>query len=120
MQWITDLHSHRCCTQYFHDLLDIIEDRMLIVLTPTQNRIECSELVKMIWPMHAKVMDNNSIYSGKPCPEKRDLKPNVAFRAQLNDTAKGNIKTHKPEGLSVHRGEVRASKSPDQLRALAR
>jgi hypothetical protein len=119
VQWITKLHNNDACTQYFHELLVVVEEKMLIVLTPSQDRIQCSDLVKELRTMHTKVM-NDAIYSRKPCPEKRAVKSEVAFEALLNDTAKGNIKRHKAANLSTHRGEVRASKSPDQLRALAK
>ncbi|KAF2687631.1 kinase-like protein [Lentithecium fluviatile CBS 122367] len=117
-EWITKLHNHPSCTQYFHDLLDLIENKMLLVLTPAQERIECSALVEKIRTMHGEVMQANSTYSQAPCPQKRTLKTDVAFIAQLNKTATGNIERRGGEGLEVHRGEVRQSKDPDELRAL--
>ncbi|KAF1833335.1 kinase-like protein [Decorospora gaudefroyi] len=115
-EWIIKLHNHPACTQYFHRLLDIIEEDMLLVLTPTKERIACSALVDEIRKMHDKVTDIT--YSQKPCPEKRKPKKDLAFKGPLNQTARRNIQRGGGEGLGVHRGEVRKSKDPDQLRAL--
>jgi hypothetical protein len=71
--------------------------------------------------MHAKVLKESSSYSRQPCPKERKMKAEVAFSAQLNDTAKGNLSRHPMivDNLGVHRGEVRASKTSEQLQALA-
>jgi hypothetical protein len=94
---------------------------MLIVLTPTQDRIKCSDLVKAIGDMHEKVKKESSPYSRQLCPRERKVKAEVAFSARLNNTAKGNLSRHPTivDNLGVHRGEVRASKTPNELRALA-
>ncbi|ORY00551.1 kinase-like domain-containing protein [Clohesyomyces aquaticus] len=117
-KWIRDLHNHSACTQYFHDLLDLIEDRMLLVLTPTQNRIDCSDVLKKIEVMHSQVLQGSSPYSQISCPQKRKLKADVAFRTKLNKTALGEINRDQGRNLGVHRGEVRQSKDPNQLSAL--
>jgi hypothetical protein len=105
--------------------LDLIENEMIIVLTPEKERIRSPELVREIETMDRKVNDTRNPdfganYCQRKCPEARTVKPSVAFEAELNDTAKGNVQKHRGDGLDVHKGEVRKSKDPDELKAMER
>ncbi|KAF2274429.1 kinase-like protein [Westerdykella ornata] len=117
-EYFIKLHAAPSCTQYFHELLDIIEQEMIIVLTPDKERIRSGALLQRIEEMHSRVSNAEKGYCQTPCPQFRELTQDVAFEAELNNTAKGNVQIHKGAGLKVHRGEVRKSMGPDELQAM--
>jgi hypothetical protein len=86
---------------------------MIIVEQPEKSRIKSKELLRKVQDMHDRA-NQRAGYCQRPCPEKRGLKENVAFEAELNDTAKGILRRDIP----VHAGKVRKSLDPNALREL--
>ncbi|KAF2748389.1 kinase-like protein [Sporormia fimetaria CBS 119925] len=115
------LHAHPRCTGYFHDLLNLIEDDMLIVLTDTQPRITCRELATEIERMHGLVTDpqTSATYCQIPAPRKHELKRAVAFKGKMNALAKGHVNNNRGAGLGVHKGEVRKIMDAEKLKGMA-
>jgi hypothetical protein len=58
LKFINKLHQHENCTEYIHDLLDMIENNMLVVATeaadPRRMRKSCMWVSKKLADMHAK------------------------------------------------------------------
>ncbi|KAH7120342.1 kinase-like domain-containing protein [Dactylonectria estremocensis] len=57
-EWIILLHQHRGATQYIHDLLDLIEKRMLVV--DRESRIEASHLKVQLQDMCQRCISNRN------------------------------------------------------------
>ncbi|KAL8381910.1 hypothetical protein RB595_005928 [Gaeumannomyces hyphopodioides] len=55
VQWIEDMHRDPCCTQYLHELLDLVYDHMLVVRSlPEFDRIRSKALLTKVQSMHTK------------------------------------------------------------------
>ena len=106
------------CTRYFHDLLDLIEDHMLVTLSQNQSRGSSSEILQRIRTLHGKVMDPLNIYCRQPCPQQRPPRFETPVQANLNSHAKGEIRTRRIK-LSVYDGkETVRPRTREQLAAL--
>lgn len=106
------------CTQYFHDLLDLIEHGMIVTLSQDQARYSSSRVLRQIETMHNKVMDPNDRYCRESRPEKRNLTKCIPVKANLNVTAKNAIAAIRPQ-LTVYGGkETRKPKTREQLSPL--
>jgi hypothetical protein len=77
------LHNHPSCTQFIHDLLDLIEERMLVVIAPGCNRIGSVELHTELDRMYQRVRDQRDDYFQKVCREERRIKERVLVDAIL-------------------------------------
>jgi hypothetical protein len=66
--------------------------------------------------MHRKI--NNPQYAQEPCPKRRIAKNIVAFECKLNKTAERCVMGNGGAALDVHRGDLRKSMTPTELRAL--
>ncbi|KAF2796626.1 hypothetical protein K505DRAFT_373045 [Melanomma pulvis-pyrius CBS 109.77] len=80
--WISKLHEHPGCTRYIHDLLDIINDSMIVVLSRDTQRIQSGPLLRKIEEIHSSVMEPD--YSLLPCPESREQTPPVGIVTELS------------------------------------
>lgn len=92
---MTKLHNHPGCTKYFHDIIDIIHDDMLVVLSKRKDgvrsgeRIRSGELLRKISTLHDKMTDSKDKgYGQAPCPEPRVYPPQVGVKVELNPHAK--------------------------------
>lgn len=113
-QWIAALHATSTCTQYFHELLDLIEQRMIIAPASGTGRIRSTELLEKLETMYRKVSDESNGYCRIRCPQKRDTKIPERMNAQLHNEARHTIATQKPR-LSTYRGPVSGSMTPQEL-----
>jgi serine/threonine protein kinase len=118
VQWIADLHNHEYCTQFVHELLDLIEDQMITVVSAVRERIKTDDLHQRLKDMYRQVTDDSSPYCQIPFPEPRRPKVIRAVDATLHDDALALIKEKEPK-LGVHDssqyGKTQASKTPKQL-----
>jgi serine/threonine protein kinase len=70
-QKFAELHASPDCTPFFHELLFLVEERMLIVRPRLEEeRISAADLTKRLEEMLAKVLRTGSDYC-KPAPEPR-------------------------------------------------
>ncbi|KAF1948781.1 kinase-like protein [Byssothecium circinans] len=83
------LHEHEGCTEYFHDLLDIIHDSMIVVLSKTTERIRSKELHANIQILNGRM--TNPAYGVVPKPRKRKYSAPIAVKTELNDFGKSRF-----------------------------
>ena len=109
------LHNHPGCTRYLHDLLDIIHDDMIVVLSQKKCRIRSESLLAKIQDLDKKITE--PAYGQEPCPERRDYGPPVGIPAELNNHAKGRLNDEQNHAkLTVFKGVTARSKTIDQLK----
>ncbi|KAI1864775.1 hypothetical protein JX265_008499 [Neoarthrinium moseri] len=70
VSWVKQLHQSEKCTQYIHELLDLVMARMMLV--DRDLRLDASELWHQLSAMHKKCRQNVRYYTA-PCPHSRDL-----------------------------------------------
>jgi hypothetical protein len=99
------LHNLPNCTKYIHDLLDMIENDMLIVLSVDRKRERAPVLLKKLDEMNQKCIDDVE-YCMKKAPSKRMFRAPAGTEARLNENAmnmvtknsmRGKLLTHVPE-----------------------
>ncbi|KAH7081175.1 kinase-like domain-containing protein [Paraphoma chrysanthemicola] len=83
LEKMAELHADEKCTQYFHDLLHIVEERMLVV--HARSRIDSETLYQSLRRMNQKVLQDKS-YCDRPCKSSRLIEPqrplDVEFKRQ--------------------------------------
>jgi hypothetical protein len=113
-QRITSLHNHPECTEFFHDLLYLIEEHMIVAVSETTNRISSARLYEKIHRMDAR-MDKDHDYYQIPCIMPRlaaQFDPVYAvFQSHLVEQVRSRV-----HGLEVHRGATQRTKSVQQLK----
>jgi serine/threonine protein kinase len=77
------LHGHPCCTRYLHNLLDVIENDMLVVLSPHTERLSSSRILAKFQQMHARAVDD-STYCEHPCPSNNTWKAKATVEADIH------------------------------------
>ncbi|KAF1850799.1 kinase-like protein [Cucurbitaria berberidis CBS 394.84] len=113
-KWTSDLHNLPTCTEYFHELLDLIETQMIIALSQDRNRIKSPSLLETLERMHRRVMDGTDGYCRKACPKKHVKREPEPVDAILNIMANKMVRERKP-ALSTHKGETQKPKSRQEL-----
>lgn len=122
--WIALLHRSENCTEYFHELLDLIEQKMLITLAaePKRVRIDSTILLKKIDSMHKQVMGHDSKYALYPQP-RRLRRPiyDDPVEAKFRGVTLQEIENLKLESkLETHRGASQRSFNAQQLSKMDR
>jgi serine/threonine protein kinase len=87
-QRFASLHEHPDCSLFLHDLLDLIQSRLLIVESdePRINRIKAAELLEEIERLANKCNDKS--YCLDRCPRKTTHEPLDPVEVPLNRNAK--------------------------------
>jgi hypothetical protein len=116
-QRIAKLHNHEYCTQFFHDLLDLIENEMITVVSVEIKRIRSHELHDRLHAMYSRINGQPDSYCSTPCPYLRKSKPRVAVEANLHVYASQEIELVRNK-LDVFQGFTQASMTPKQLTGL--
>jgi hypothetical protein len=112
---MNELHEHPGCTLYIHELLDIIETSMIVLLSQKKDRIRSGPLLEKLEAMHGKIEDLN--YSQIPCPEKRDFYPPIGVEAKLNEHAM--VRINGPHGpLDVYKRRTAIPLTTEQLKQI--
>ena len=70
-QFISELHSHKSCTEFLHEFLDIIQLDMMIIKTRDRGRINCGELHQRLLDM-VQHCECDADYASKPAPRSRN------------------------------------------------
>lgn len=104
-----ELHRHSKCTPWVHDLLDLIEQDMLVILSSDQQRKSSSELVKRLQEMDQKM--SSTTYSSKPKIRLTTGTRPSGVLAELNETSQRHVMQAQPrldtyyptEGAKLHR-----------------
>ncbi|KAF2477886.1 kinase-like protein [Lindgomyces ingoldianus] len=112
VEWMSTLHAHPGCTGYIHDLLDIIHDKMIVVLSKKMERIRSGPLLAKIEELHRNVAAKD--YGQIPLPKERKYAPPIGVRAELNEHARDRVKNFSPI-LDTYRGETINSKSKPEM-----
>lgn len=106
MQWIQSLHEDQRCPALIHDILDMIENEMLIILSRDGNdsgksdRSSSTTLKRKLqqWVSKCEV-DEDYCFRGQPQPRRPVRAPTVVV-APLNQEAEDCIQMHRPALLS--------------------
>ncbi|ENH67466.1 Calcium/calmodulin-dependent protein kinase [Fusarium oxysporum f. sp. cubense race 1] len=88
LSFIRRLDHHESCTNYVHDILDIIEKYMIVVRTEDVKRASTSELLEKFKGVDQRVQDDNHRdYIAKPTPGPRKTPPKalIAVEAHVVD-----------------------------------
>jgi hypothetical protein len=89
------LHKHPDCSEFFHDLLNLIQDEMLIVESdyPRKKRIKADKLLKQIKDMKSKCHDEKYLFDG--CPRETTHQELDPVEVPLHENALRVIKEEK-------------------------
>ncbi|KAF2635191.1 kinase-like protein [Massarina eburnea CBS 473.64] len=109
VQWMSNLHQHEGCTDYFHDLLDIIHGDMIIVLSKTRERIRSKPLRQKITNLHSKLMENPD-YGLVATPRQHSYPAPAAIKTELNQNGAHRFKRWH-ENVRAHGGRAELAKS---------
>ena len=113
-QKIATLHRHPKCTNFFHDLLYLIEEHMIVAVSETTNRISSAGLYEEFSRMNGR-MNRDSDYYQRPCDMPRSaarFDPVFAiFQSHLVEQVRSRVR-----GLDIHRGATQRTKSVQQLK----
>ncbi|UQC87904.1 protein kinase [Colletotrichum lupini] len=59
-RWFDGLHNHRDCTQYTHDLLKFVQNRMLIVESAVRKRATCKEVFEELRRIQRRCVESKA------------------------------------------------------------
>ncbi|OAL49767.1 kinase-like protein [Pyrenochaeta sp. DS3sAY3a] len=110
--YIAQLHQHEHCTRFHHDILDIIENDMLVVVSPERQRITSNELVKKYSEVHFMVKSSDG-YCTTSCPETRPVQTKPFFEAKLRSLPFGQ--GHRRLSVAIPLAEATAAKTDIQI-----
>ncbi|KAF2177160.1 kinase-like protein [Zopfia rhizophila CBS 207.26] len=112
VEWMSRLHNHERCTEYFQDLLDAIHDHMIVVLSKEAERIQSGPLLEKITLMDQKVVLPE--YGEWPSSKRRSYPDPVAVETYLNENAAGRFKgCH--NHLNQFAGDIQKGKTPVEM-----
>lgn len=78
------------CTRYFHDLLDLIEDEMIVTISANKKRIRSDALFQKVSEFAGRG-DSDRAYYDEPQPDSREAKYEDPVDAILNQKAVNRI-----------------------------
>ncbi|KAI0838812.1 kinase-like protein [Hypoxylon sp. FL0890] len=115
-RWFAELHRNKHCTQFVHEFLDLIEQKMLIVETNVRKRARTEELLKNLQAFHTRCHGKDAkTYCVDAAPDRTPLSvraPTIA-EGPLNETAEKNIKKFRISLRTVAGRTHRAEQAED-------
>ncbi|CAF3526118.1 unnamed protein product [Fusarium graminearum] len=69
-EWVLELRQHANCSQFVHEALDIIEQKMLVVLSTRKTRSSSGELRREFERISRRCNSEREYTQGKPLTEK--------------------------------------------------
>jgi hypothetical protein len=112
------LHAQTNCTQFIHDVLEIVEDKMVIVLAQDQRRATSNELKRVFQRINNNCTSEKSFgYCLRGIPKHLTVQPTTPVKVTLNDNAQNLVK-HNGSLLELHEGRTRPSMTVDDLRKM--
>ncbi|KAG6368270.1 hypothetical protein INS49_002473 [Diaporthe citri] len=113
---ISELHDDPYCSRWVHDLLDLVENDMLVVLSKTHKRKTSQFLLHKLRAMDDKVQSSAG-YSTGPAPQSRTpyWRPQVGTFAELNEVAQKYVLEH---GVRTHESDERPLEQSEDLAEL--
>lgn len=119
LQWFDKLHGQSTCSQFIHDVLNIIEKNMLVVLSQSRTRSSSKDLRKEFQTIYEQCLDDEE-YCLKGVPQPRLFRAATAVEVPLNKTARTTIEDYgivlPPHGTNER--APRKSMLPAQLEKL--
>lgn len=114
LQTIRDLHAERNCTPWIHDLLDLVEEHMLVVLSEGHTRKSSKELLGALKEMDRKGRKSQGYFvSKRPRQQPAGWRPQVGTLARLNEAARRPVANkrvvlplHKPDGRPLRLSQL--------------
>ncbi|KAK3313296.1 kinase-like domain-containing protein [Apodospora peruviana] len=117
-KWFIKLHAHERCTDFIHDVLDIIENKMLLVLSQGKVRAKSEVLRRDFNDIHARCMDERRLnYAMTPTPATRPFRRQTAVEAELDKVALETIGMS-GVGLAAYEGNTRKSLLPEEFQMM--
>ncbi|KAK7735810.1 hypothetical protein SLS63_003770 [Diaporthe eres] len=113
---ISELHDEPYCSKWVHDLLDLVENDMLVVLSTTHTRKTAKTLLDKLRDMDEKVQSSSQYSTGR-APQNRTpyWRPQVGTTAELNEAAHQNVVDH---GVGTHQSDERQLEQSEDLARL--
>ncbi|KAL8347459.1 hypothetical protein RB601_003104 [Gaeumannomyces tritici] len=99
VKYIEKLHAHPACTGYLHHLLQLVHDEMLVVMSPTRQRIRARPLSDRLRNMRQRV-DPAYLLQPRPWPGCR-IERYPAVEAPLIPNARRMLAAQPGRGLAV-------------------
>ncbi|CAM1510687.1 Fc.00g010220.m01.CDS01 [Cosmosporella sp. VM-42] len=109
--WIDSLRSHRNCSNFVHDCLDIIDGQMLIVLSTEKRRSASGALRNEFDAIRLKC--DEEAYCKQGCPKPALQRATTAVEVPLNEAAEKLIRDNAIE-LPIHSGRTKKSWLPPE------
>ncbi|KAK1624881.1 kinase-like domain-containing protein [Colletotrichum phormii] len=105
-RWFDGLHNDRGCSQYTHDILRLVQDKMLIVESAVRKRATCKEVYEELRRIQRRCVESKG-YCVKPVPFPLPAASGEtpAVKIRLNDNALDTIKRNHPR-LRTHQGRT--------------
>ncbi|KAJ4388599.1 hypothetical protein N0V93_006057 [Gnomoniopsis smithogilvyi] len=100
---MSELHGDPKCTDWIHDLLDLVEKHMLLVVSPEHQRKSASYLAAELREMDRKMSDMEYCLSRKPEDRLARWTEPPGVLSELNETARRSVAQVRPE-LNTYRG----------------
>ncbi|KAL8381816.1 hypothetical protein RB595_005872 [Gaeumannomyces hyphopodioides] len=68
VKYMEKLHAHPACTNYLHHLLELVHNDMLVVMSPTRQRIRAKPLSDRLRNLHQREWKGDPAYFLQPAP----------------------------------------------------
>lgn len=110
---MSELHNDPLCSQWVHDLLDLIESDMLVVLSKEHTRKSSQLLLDKLRDMDNRAQSSEQ-YSTGPAPQDRTpyWRPQVGTIAELNEAAQKHVFDN---GTVTHKSDERPLQQAEDL-----
>ncbi|KAK1991089.1 kinase-like protein [Colletotrichum falcatum] len=111
-RWFQGLHNHGRCTQYIHDLLEFVEDKMLIVESATRKRAPCNAVFSQLQKLEERCASNAGYcIDAVPWALPESWQESAAVRITLTSDALDIIQQSHPN-LRTHFGRTEEPPRP--------
>ncbi|KAI5460792.1 kinase-like domain-containing protein [Mariannaea sp. PMI_226] len=101
-EWMELLLRSESCTAFIRDLVHLIHDKLIVVLSPSTLRGRAEDILKAVDAIHNSATNEANLdYIRKPVPEKCILPRRLAVEVDLNSTAKTSINNARTRGAAV-------------------
>ena len=116
---MNNLHSNKNCSQFIHDVLNVIEKEMLVVLSEHKKRSSSGVLRGKFEHFYSRCMDpqdQDYCTKGAPVPLPKVFKAATGVGVILNETAQKLMEDYPLDiETEIHTERIRESMKPEDL-----
>ncbi|KAI0172132.1 kinase-like domain-containing protein [Hypoxylon sp. FL1284] len=113
-EWFGGLHSHKHCTQFVHDFLDMIEEQMLIVETTERKRSRTKALLERLKTFNDGCKNEAYCVNAVPRPALSERGTPIIAEAQLSLQASIALRKSGRKLTSLHGHTEKAEQAREQ------